>query len=180
MPRIAVLGARSAPKRYLATSQGLRRDIKGRSPLGWFASGIVMMYRSYPSVSPRDRLERLPALDPARVRLSAAEAFSVLASDPQPAHVLLTSFDGRPVYLGDGAMVYADDGSEHRDVDTAMIDRAAVAWSGRPLSEATKTSVEEPDQWTLSSDLRALRPLHKYSWPDGQQVYVDGRTADVV
>jgi len=34
--RIAVLGARSAPKRYWLTSQGLRRDIKGRA-LGWLA-----------------------------------------------------------------------------------------------------------------------------------------------
>ena len=32
--RIAVLGARSAPKRHWETSQGLWRDIKGRA-LGW-------------------------------------------------------------------------------------------------------------------------------------------------
>ena len=32
--RIAVLGARSAPKRHCETSQGLCRDIKGRT-LGW-------------------------------------------------------------------------------------------------------------------------------------------------
>src|SRR6185295_258090 len=72
------------------------------------------------------------------------------------------------------------DGSEAGEVDSAMIDRAAAAWVGRDVAEATKTSVEEPDQWTLSSDLRGLRPLFKYSWPDGQQIYVDGNTADVV
>jgi len=36
--RIAVLGARSAPKRYCQTSQGLCRDIKGGA-LGWFKPG---------------------------------------------------------------------------------------------------------------------------------------------
>jgi len=146
----------------------------------WFASGIVMLYRGYPTVGIRDRLAHLPALDPARVKLSAEEAFAALGPDGQPAHVLLTSFDGRPVYFGGGAMVFADDGSEAGAVDSATIDRAAAAWVGRAVAEATKTSVEEPDQWTLSSDLRGLRPMFKYSWPDGQQVYVDGNTADVV
>src|SRR5262249_34861219 len=143
-----------------------------------FLSGIVMMYRSFPSVTPRDRLEHLPALDPKAVKLSPEEAFAPLGN--RLFDILLTSFDGRPVYVSGDVMIFADDGSQHRDVDAAMIDRAAVAWSGRPLSEATKTAVEEVDQWTLSSELRTLRPMFKYSWPDGQQVYVDGNTADVV
>lgn len=146
----------------------------------WFASGIVMLYRSYPTVSMRDRLAHLPVLDPAQIKLSAEEAFAGLGPDNQPAHVLLTSYDGRPVYFGGGVMIYADDGSDANEVNEAMVDRAAAAWVGRPLAEATKTSVGEPDQWTLSSELRSLRPLFKYSWPDGQQVYVDGNTADVV
>ena len=33
--RIAILGARGAPKRYCQTSQWLCRNIKGRA-LGWF------------------------------------------------------------------------------------------------------------------------------------------------
>jgi hypothetical protein len=119
----------------------------------WFVSGIVMLYHSYPSVRTRDRLQRLPNLDPGRIRLSAGDAFAALGSGDAPGHVLLTSFDGRPVYLGAGTMIYADDGREHRDVDDAMIDRAAAAWSGRPFDEATKTAVGEADQWTLSSEL---------------------------
>ena len=146
----------------------------------WFASGIVMLYHRFPSVRAQDRLQRLPVIEPARINLSAAEAFSALGSSDAPAHVLLTSFDGRPVYLSGGTMIYADDGREHRDVDDAMIDRAAAVWSGRPLDEATKTAVEDVDQWTLSSELRNLRPMYRSSWPDGQQVYVDGTTADVV
>ena len=42
-----------------------------------------------------------------------------------------------------------------------------------------RATVDEVDQWTVG-DLRSRLPLIKYSWPDGQQVYVDGSTAEVV
>ena len=54
------------------------------------------------------------------------------------------------------------------------------AWAGQPLAEAKKESVEEPDQWTVAGQLRNLRPMYKYSWPDGQQVYLNGTTGEVV
>jgi uncharacterized membrane protein len=83
---------------------------------------------------------------------------------------------------GGGAafMIYADDGSVQTEVNDAMIDRAASAWSGKPVSEARKESVEEVDQWTVAGNLRSTRPLYKYSYPDGQEIYVSGITADVV
>ena len=156
----------------------------------WFVSGIVMMYWSFPGISAEDRLQRAPTLDPARITVSPEQAFAALNRDRAAAQVRLSSFDGRPVYRfgggggrdggrgGGGAMVYADDGTVHQNVDAAMIDRAAAAWAGRPLTEATKQAVEEVDQWTVGG-LRTVRPLFKYSWPDGQQVYVNGNTAEV-
>ena len=51
----------------------------------------------------------------------------------------------------------------------ALVTRAAVA-----------TPVTEVDQWTVGAGLRNLRPLWKYSWPTGDEVYVDGRTGEVV
>ena len=62
----------------------------------WFASGIVMMYWSYPGVSAEDRLQRSPVLKPADIKLSAEEASAVLGLDQPPAQVRLTSFDGGP------------------------------------------------------------------------------------
>jgi uncharacterized iron-regulated membrane protein len=157
----------------------------------WFVSGIVMMYWTFPDVSAADRLARAPALDPARITLTADQAYATLGREQPPGGVRLTSFDGRPLYRfgggggqgggggrGGGAAVYADDGSPHGDVDDAMIDRAAAAWAGRPVTEAKKISVEDVDQWTVAA-LRNVRPLFKYSWPDGQQVYVNGNTAEV-
>jgi PepSY-associated TM region len=153
----------------------------------WFLSGIVMMYWSYPEISAGDRLQRAQRLDPAQITISPEQAFAALERAPDSGPVRLGSFDGRPVYRFSGgggrsvgaAMVYADDGSVQRVVDAAMMDRAAAAWAGRPRSDATKRPVEDVDQWTVGS-LRNVRPLFKYSWPDGQQVYVNGNTGDVV
>ena len=150
----------------------------------WFASGIVIMYWSYPDVTAGDRLQRAPVLDPTTITVSPEDAYTALGRDQSPAAVCLNSFDGRPVYRFDGgcggsggAIVFADDGTSPR-IDEATIDRAAAAWTGLPVSAAVKEPVEEVDQWTVG-ELRTVRPLYKYSWPDGQQVYVNGNTAEV-
>ena len=48
----------------------------------WFPSGIGMMYWGMPSVTARDRLERWPALDPARIALSPEEAAAKVGATP--------------------------------------------------------------------------------------------------
>jgi hypothetical protein len=151
----------------------------------WFVSGIVMMYWGFPEVTASDRLQRAPVLEPSRIRVPPEQAYAALQRDWPVGEVLLSSFDGRPVYRfgpgdpGDPTMVYADDGTVQRTVDDALLDRVAARWTGRPLHEATKTPVLEVDQWTVAIGVNPLAPLHKYSWPDGQQVYVNGRTAGV-
>ena len=149
----------------------------------WFPSGIGMMYWDFPSVGPGDRLEHSPALDPSKVVLSPEEAAAKLDSEQQTGQVRLNTFDGRPVYRfrterGE-AIVYADTGEDQIEVPDAVMNRAASAWSGQPISAATIEPVEDADQWTIQSPLRNFFPMTKYSWPDGQQVYV-GATGEVV
>jgi len=165
----------------------------------WFVSGIVMMYWGFPGITRTDRLSRVPLLDPAQIQLSPEEAYARLKRDDSPGRALLTSFDGRPVYQfgagggggrgrrggrggrgGGDAMVYADDGSLQQQVDPEMIDRAATQWASQTLSSAKKESVVAVDQWTVGSQLRTLRPLYKFSFADGQQVYVSCKDAQVV
>ena len=38
----------------------------------WFVSGIVMMYRTFPTITARDRLERAPTLRPERIQVRRA------------------------------------------------------------------------------------------------------------
>ena len=152
----------------------------------WFPSGVGMMYWGMPSVTAADRLARAPVIDPARVHLSPAEAAERIGLDVAPAQVRLNSFDGRPVYRlggrgGAGArLVYADTGQEQEDAaPQAMRERTVAAWTGRPVSDARVESVTEPDQWTVGNQLRNLRPLWKYSYPTGEQVYI-GESGEVL
>jgi len=45
---------------------------------------------------------------------------------------------------------------------------------------AKAETIREADQWTVSGQFGELRPLLKYTWPDGEQVYVSTVTGEVV
>jgi hypothetical protein len=149
----------------------------------WFPSGIGMMYWDFPSVSPADRLERSPALDPATIRLSPTEAWATLQRTEAPTDVRLDTFDGRPVYhfeniFGETDMVYADSGEPRGGISSAMMLRIASGWSRQPAADASVIEMQDVDQWTVQG-LRG-RPVWKYSWPSGDQVYLSQATGEVV
>jgi len=150
----------------------------------WFPSGIGMMYWDFPGVSAADRLQHAPALDPSKIVLSPSAAYAKLEFSGPPPQIFLNSFDGRPAYRfrfgRDDAIVYADTGEEQIDVPREMIDRAATTWTRQPLSAAGVERVEEVDQWTVQRAVSSLSPLWKYSWPNGEQVYVSPITGEVV
>src|SRR3954468_21637632 len=81
----------------------------------WFPSGFVMMYWDYPGIRPADRLAHLASIDPAAIKVTAAEA-AAKADIEAPGSIRLTTFAGRPIYRfggrGDSAVVYADTGEE--------------------------------------------------------------------
>jgi hypothetical protein len=151
----------------------------------WFTSGMAMMYWDYPSVSEADRLSRSPVLQVSGIRLSPQEAFARLGeTDPAPSRVQIVTFDARPAYrftLGHTSLiVYADDGRQQLRFPPEMTLRIASAWTGQSPDAATVEENRQEDQWTVSPQFRALRPLRKYSWPDGEQVYVSTVNGDVV
>jgi hypothetical protein len=151
----------------------------------WFPSGIGMMYWGYPDVSADDRLDRAPALDRTKILLSPAEAYARLdRSAPPPSQARLSMFDGRPVYRfrvgGSGATVFADTGEERGDVSMDMVARIAAGWTKQPANTARVDEVTEVDQWTLQTNIGNVQPLWKYTWPNGEQVYVSQATGEVV
>jgi hypothetical protein len=151
--------------------------------LSWFASGIVLMYWDYPTVSEADRLSRAPVLDATGIRLSLQEAYARLQTDLQPDQVKLGTFDGRPAYrfrFGDAeSIVSAVDGQRQTEFPPEMTLRIASSWTGQPPAEGRVEENTEEDQWTVSENFQDLRPMRKYSWPDGEQVYVSTVTGDV-
>ena len=150
----------------------------------WFPSGIGMMYFPMPSVTPAAHVERLPILQASKVMVWPGEAAEKLGVDPED--LTLTSFDGRPAYRvgggrGDGGPVlYADTGEEQGEVPTELVQRLASTWTGQPVSSASVEEITEVDQWTLQTRLADLSPIFKYSWPNGEQVYVSQSSGEVV
>jgi hypothetical protein len=150
----------------------------------WFVSGIVLMYCEYPTVRARDRLARAVPLDPTRIRISPQEAYSRLNAVETPSGCRLLMFDGRPAYRfqfgRDSLLVYADDGQLQDDFPADLTLRIAASWIGEPASLARfEGALTKEDQWTVSGEFRALRPLMKYSWPDGEEVYVSQVSGEV-
>lgn len=149
----------------------------------WFPSGIGMMYWNFPGVSAADRLDRSPPLNSSTVRLSPAEAWATLGRADTPSEVRLNTFDGRPAYrfvddFGDLVIVYADSGEPQTSVSKAMMLRVASAWTGQPAATPAIAEMQDVDQWTVQG-LRG-RPVWKYSWPSGDQVYVSQASGEVV
>ncbi|HLI83093.1 MAG TPA: PepSY domain-containing protein [Bryobacteraceae bacterium] len=151
----------------------------------WFVSGIVLMYCDYPAISDRDRLARAAPLEAARVRLSPAEAYERLNAIEKPSGCRLLMFDGRPAYRfefgRDTLLVYADDGELQDDFPPDLLLRSAARWTGQSGARAHREGpLTAADQWTVSGEYRDLRPLMKYIWPDGEQVYVSSVNGEVV
>ena len=150
----------------------------------WFVSGIAMIYvGGMPTLSPQARLEQLPALDLAAVRLTASEARE-RAEWRGPAQTTLLSVLDRPAYrfsAGAGTVtVFADSGELLDVVDVETARGIAARFVGAALGEVElERTVEAVDQWTLV--LRRELPLYKFRVNDGAgtQVYVSPRNAEV-
>jgi PepSY-associated TM region len=149
----------------------------------WFPSGFVMMYWDYPSIKPADRFAHLAPIDPSSLKFSPAEAAASAQIDA-PGAVRLTTFAGRPIYRfggrGDATVVYADTGEEQVEISQNDVAKIAQMWTGQSPKDAKVEAVERSDQWTLQNRVRDLQPLWKFSWPDGQQLYVSEGIGDVI
>jgi hypothetical protein len=151
----------------------------------WFASGIVMMYAGgMPRIDPQMRLDRLPALDFSRIKLTPSEAAQRLGRENASVPTLLMVQE-RPAYRFQGpgvATVFADDGSQPE-----RLQPAAAAEVARRYAQVSADvvhfdrQVDEVDQWTMGGGRRDL-PLYKFRIKDGRgtQLYVSPRSAEVI
>ncbi|HTA45820.1 MAG TPA: PepSY domain-containing protein [Bryobacteraceae bacterium] len=150
----------------------------------WFISGIFMMYCDYPEVKESDRLAHGKAIDAARIHLAPEETWAKLTSPGEPDEARLAMFDGRPVYwfsIGrSNKGVYADNGQVQNAFSAEVSLRTASDWARLPAAAAKLDPVTSVDQWTVGGIYNRYSPLTRYSWPDGEQVYVSGRTGQVV
>jgi hypothetical protein len=152
----------------------------------WFASGIVMVYKRMPEYTAEERLARMSVLDAAGFRMTPAQALDAAGFSSAPRRVVLTSFQGRPVYrffvdFG-SSTVYADDGSF---VD--VVDReGALAIAARAFPESRSTiqylaGLEQPDQWTINNRFENSGVLHHIGLGDdaGTELYIAEGTGEI-
>ena len=151
----------------------------------WFASGIVMLYSGFPEVTEEEWFEKAARIEPGAIRVSPEIAYHKLGWAGVPDTVEISVLDGRPVYRfraeRDRGIVFADSGDVLSAVTRDFALRVAARWT-RQAGERARLEgpISEPDQWTVSGEYRALRPLFKFSWPDGEQAYVSAQSGEVV
>jgi hypothetical protein len=150
----------------------------------WFPSGIAMMYWGFPSVTPEMRLERAAPLHAEAVKVSPAAAWAAAGEPGEPLRARLQMIDGRPVYRfqtrGGEGQVYADSGEARLGISAETAGRIASAWVGQAEGGAQVDTLDDADQWTVLGSFRSLGPLWKYSWANGEEVYVSPKSGEVV
>ncbi len=152
--------------------------------LWWFVSGMFMMYCDFPEVKLADRLTHAQPIDNSLVRLTPEEAWQSLHTKGAPDEVRLKMFNQRPAYqfrLGKArAFVYADNGQSQTTFPPDLNLRTAAAWANQPAAKAQVEEMTSVDQWTVGGIWYNYEPLTKYTWPDGQQIYVPHATGEVI
>ncbi len=157
--------------------------------LMWFASGIVMMYVAFPSLTSEERLVGLPALDKNSVKFSPQSLLQEIGPDNVES-LKLTSLLTRPAYFletRDGKFhgIFADTGETIPEItpDQALLAAKSFNRHAQPQKTSelnaelsSKPSIAQEnvwvDQWTVSSSLNPHRPLHKIALNDVEATYL--------
>jgi hypothetical protein len=143
----------------------------------WFASGLVMIYVPYPSLSPVQKLAGAQGID-----WRAVDVPPPLA--PGTRALTLEMRDGQPVWRVEpwGAPVQtlpAHRGAVLRPVDAALAARVAQGFGHAPPRNVAPIT---RDQWTVAGGFDRHRPLWKVSLADAArtELYVSSSSGAVV
>lgn len=143
----------------------------------WFASGLVMIYVPYPSLTQGERLAHLEPIEWSAVTVPAPQQAGVRS-------IVLEMRDGHPVWWitpwnGEPSAVSAQAGHAIAPVDASMSKRVASRFGDAPVIGLERV---ERDQWTVAGGFDRHRPLWKASLGDsiGSEVYVSSTTGQVV
>jgi hypothetical protein len=154
----------------------------------WFASGIVMHFVPFPSLSDAQRFAGSLPIDPSQVRHGPDEA--VAASHVSKARLmrLIQRADG-PVYIVSGSVRAAAvratdlfDASVKSEQLALAIAQAHAHQRGLDTAHAVLAGVADYDQWSVPNGFDKYRPLYRIALNDtpGTELYVSSTTGEVV
>lgn len=148
----------------------------------WFASGAVLHFVSFPSLSASDRHAASSPIDVSRVAISPGEA---LARAPTATDVRLVSIADRPVYLaqepgGDWVSIAGDTGDLLPQMSARDATAIAERFGGDPA--ASVSGPLEYDQWIVHQHFDPYRPFYRVRLSDAADtdLYVSARTGEVL
>ena len=145
----------------------------------WFVSGIVMIYARMPELDPNERLARLPAINPASIRVMPPAA-----RDGDITRLTMSTLEGRPVVRllarGRTQLSFADTGDAVPVVDADQAMRVARAFEGGIHNVRYDARLIDADQWSFG--VRGRMPMHRLAVDDaaGTMLYVTEIGGDVV
>lgn len=154
----------------------------------WFATGIVMHFVPFPSLTEAERFAGLAPVDPGEIRISVGDAVAASGIVDAARVRLIQRIDG-PVYIVSGPArsraVRASDGQDASVIsaDAALvIVRAHARQRGLDAARAAIAGHSDYDQWSVPNGSDRHRPLFRAALGDaaGTEVYVSSSTGEVV
>ena len=148
----------------------------------WFASGAVLHFVTFPSLSRGDQHAGSEAIDLSRVIIDPSDA---LARVPQANDLRLRSVAGRPVFVAaqpNGAWVgvAADTGEVLAPFPAAVATTVAEGFSR--LRAVSVSGPMQYDQWIVHQRFDPYRPFYRVRLNDDARtdLYVSARTGEVL
>lgn len=154
----------------------------------WFATGIVMHFVPFPSLTEAERVAGLAPVDHAQVTIPASDAVAASGVADATRVRLIQRSDG-PVYIVSGpSHLRAIRASGRGDASVTSPDIAlAIAQEharnrGFDAAGAVIVARADYDQWTVPNGFDRHRPLFRVALGDaaGTEVYVSSLTGEVV
>ena len=154
----------------------------------WFATGIVMHFVPFPSLTEVERFAGLASIDRAQVMIGATDAVASSGITEATRVRLVQRSDG-PVYIVSGTLltraVRASDGRDATvtSADVALaIARDHARRRGIDAAQAEVVARQNYDQWSVPNGFDRHRPLFRVALGDaaGTEVYVSSLTGEVV
>jgi hypothetical protein len=154
----------------------------------WFASGIVMHFVPFPSLTEAERFAGLAPVERGQAVVAVADALAASGITDATRVRLIQRGDG-PVYVVSGStIVRAVNASDGAD---ASVEFPAVALAiareharsrGLDATRAEIVARADYDQWSVPNGFDRHRPLFRVAFGDaaGTEIYVSSRTGEVV
>jgi hypothetical protein len=145
----------------------------------WCVSGVVMMYISYPALDANLRLKNLAPINwSGCCRISD----TLLADSSQIENGQIESLAGRPVLRSNFRLIDLTTGSSIDHISAEQATAVALGFMKGTPGAPPPFALIDYDQWTVSGEFDADRPLYRFALNDKLQteLYVSSTTGRAV